>query len=739
MNDKSKKLIFKALFGAAFLIMFYKGLEAGKILFGHDAINIYLPFWIKAKEMLRSGQLPLWLDSIYCGMPFLSSSSLIILYPTDLLYALLNLPPEAVYMPDIIIHMSLASLGAYLFLRRRGVGFEASFLGAAFAAFSGYIISYILPGHWNNIKAGSLIPLVFYFTDRAAREKSLLHSLNTGIIYGLQILATGMQVMAYTFMAGAAYAAFIIISEKTEVKSKIKYLSLILITGIAAVSAAAPQFIPSFDYKDESWRGGFTFESFISWSFHPFETLTFLFPNLYGMHSEKYFGYMPMCLTTYFMGSVPFLLLFFLPLKERKKEIIFLSALAGFFLLLSFGGYTPLYSIFYQIPVLNQFRNPSRFLYVFSFVTAVLGSYSLDNLFKNSASLKPRLKYLAIFSGTAAVAGFIAALSFSSLAPALAKAAGKAAPKAASLGADVLFFIISASAVCLASYMMIKKGGKAVFISAVILFAAHFCDTYRVNKEFINFYDYAGLVPKRNAVYEEIKKDTDTYRVFDTRRRALPNAGVYYGFESLTGLHGLIPARYMKLSNAGAFNNITLNRMLNVRYYVFDSPVSIPGLEPVYSSADGYVYKDAYALERSYIANTVFSVSQEQAFSKISAGTAGLHEALAETNISASAGRGAVVSAVKKGKRFSVKAESPQGGEVCVFSSPYFRGSSARINGKKAGVFPVNYIQSGVLTVPGNNEIEFYYEERGAAAGFFILIIFAVFYGFMLLRSRFKK
>lgn len=733
MSEKSKKLIFKALFGAAFLIMFFRGLEAGKILFGHDAINIYLPFWIKAKEMLRSGQLPLWLDSIYCGMPFLSSSSLIFLYPTDFVFALLNLAPEALYVPDIIIHIFLAALGTYLFLRRKGIGLEAAVLGSVFAAFSGYIISYILPGHWNNIKAGSLIPLVFYFADRAAREKSLLHTLNCGLIFGLQILATGMQIMAYTFMAASAYAAFIILSEKADVKEKIKYLSFILATAAAAVFASAPQFIPSFDYKDDSWRGGFTFESFTSWSFHPFETLTFLFPNLYGMHSEKYFGYMPMCLTTYFMGSIPFLLLFFLPFKERKKEVIFLSALAGFFLLLSFGGYTPVYSLFYNIPVLNQFRNPSRFLYVFSFITAVLAAYSLDNLFKNGANLKLRLKYFVIFSCAAALAALIAAVSFSSLAPALAKAAGKAAPKAASLGADTLFFIISLSAVCLVSYLGVKKGNKAVFTAAIILFAVHFADTYRVNREFINFYDFSAVVPPRNAAYEEIKKDRGVYRVFDTRRAALPNAGVYYGFESLTGLHGLIPSRYMKLSNAGVFNNININRQLNVKYYVFDNEVSIPGLERIYAQQGVFVYADSQALGRAYMAQSVSKASEEEALSRMVSGTMAPYHALTEAGPDIVSSGGITDSVEKTSRGLKVSVQS-NGEGLCVVSVPYFKGLKALVNGKEAEVFSINFIQSGVKTNGGKNEIEFYYRERGLTAGFILFLIFLGFYAAAYLR-----
>lgn len=738
MNDKAKKLIFKALFGAAFLVMFFRGFEAGKILFGHDAINIYLPFWIKAKEMLLSGQLPLWLDSIYFGMPFLSSSSLIFLYPTDFLFALLNLPPESLYVPDIIIHITIAVVGTYLFLRRRGTGFEAAVLGAAFTAFSGYIVSYILPGHWNNIKAGSLIPLAFYFTDRAAREKKLLHVMNSALIFGLQILATGMQIMAYTFMAAAAYAVFVILGEKSDIKAKIKYFSFIFIAALAAVCVSGPQFISSFDYKDESWRGGFTYESFISWSFHPFETLTFLFPNLYGMHSEKYFGYMPMCLTTYFMGSMPFLLLFFLPLKERKKEVVFLAALAGTFLLLSFGGYTPLYSLMYNIPILNQFRNPSRFLYVFSFIVAVLAAYSLDNLFKNSAGLKSRIKKAAIFSAAASVMAIVAAVSFSAIAPLLAGEAGKAAPKTASLGADALFFIISASALLFAAYFVVKKGGKAVFAVALLLFAVHFADTYRVNREFINFYDFKAVVPPRNAVYEGIKKDEGIYRIFDTRRSALPNAGVYYGFESLTGLHGLIPSRYMRMSGAGAFNNISVNRQLNVKYYVFDNEVSIPGLERMPAHNGIFVYSDTGALDRAYIAKSGSRASREEAFEAAAAGLIAPYQALYEGDLQAISFAGEVKS-VERTKNFLKVTAVTDGEALCVASVPYFKGLKAKVNGKKEAVVPVNFIQSGVKTQAGESVIEFYYEERGVKAGFLLLLLFFLLYALLLVLGAKKK
>ena len=367
-NKKIQNIIFLSVLVVIFIIMF-SGAKSGKILFGTDTINIYLAFKTFAKEMFtKHGDIPLWLPNIFMGIPLIASSSLLYYYPTDLVFMILPIPSEQTYTLDIIIHMFIAALGMFLFLRRINLRKESAFFGGIAFMLSGFLISYIYVGHWNNIKAGALIPFAFYFIHRALSEKKLFFFLSSAIIMALQILATGMQIMAYTFMGIFLYVLYYIMFEEKDNKEKVKLFSYFSAATLMILLFSALQFFPSLAYKNHSWRGDFSYEHFVSWSFHPAESLTFLFPQFYGLMANTYWGRMPFNLTTYYMGLIPFLLIPFVFASGKYKKVsIFLLIASGIFLILSFGGFTPIYKMFYHIPVFNQFRVPSRFLYLFTF------------------------------------------------------------------------------------------------------------------------------------------------------------------------------------------------------------------------------------------------------------------------------------------------------------------------------------------------------------------------------------
>lgn len=65
---------------------------------------------------------------------------------------------------------------------------------------------------------------------------------------------------------------------------------------------------------------------------------------------------------------------------SRRAEILFWSAAAAVALLLAFGKFFPLYALFYQLPVVNNIRNPNKFLQVFQVALAILAAYGVDAL-----------------------------------------------------------------------------------------------------------------------------------------------------------------------------------------------------------------------------------------------------------------------------------------------------------------------------------------------------------------------
>jgi uncharacterized membrane protein YjfL (UPF0719 family) len=77
--------------------------------------------------------------------------------------------------------------------------------------------------------------------------------------------------------------------------------------------------------------------------------------------------------------------------RERRAEILFWGAAAAVTLMLAWGKFFPLYALFYKLPVVNNIRNPAKFLQVFQLALGILAAYGLDialrwrHMGKNSA------------------------------------------------------------------------------------------------------------------------------------------------------------------------------------------------------------------------------------------------------------------------------------------------------------------------------------------------------------------
>ena len=156
--------------------------------------------------------------------------------------------------------------------------------------------------------------------------------------------------------------------------------------------------------KQEKW------EYVTQWSFPPEEMIAFIAPGYTGWRSGEpdgpYWGRMGRSagweqtrqgfqnfkLENTYLGMIPVAFALFAIFSCRRSkhraEIIFWSSAAIVALLLSFGKYFPLYSIFYHLPVVNNIRNPNKFLQVFQVLLAILTAYGVDALFNRKSSIE---------------------------------------------------------------------------------------------------------------------------------------------------------------------------------------------------------------------------------------------------------------------------------------------------------------------------------------------------------------
>ena len=111
------------------------------ILTGGDGWTYSLPVRVLLGRMIASGTLPLWNPYIFAGTPLLASVQPGVLYPLNWLFALL--PPGAAMNAVMILSFHLALIGAYLYMRRIGVGRIGALVTAIIFTFGGFLTAHI--------------------------------------------------------------------------------------------------------------------------------------------------------------------------------------------------------------------------------------------------------------------------------------------------------------------------------------------------------------------------------------------------------------------------------------------------------------------------------------------------------------------------------------------------------------------------------------------------------------------
>lgn len=753
-NKKAQNYLIGLFLFAVGFIFFNAALLPGRILFGTDFMTIYLPFKLFAQEMaLKFHDIPLWMPHLFFGIPLISSSSLLYYYPTDLLFMFLPFPLQYTFTADLLIHLSAAFFGMFLFLRRFKIRREAAFFSAAAFTISGFMLSYIYVGHWNNIKAGALIPFIFYFITKGFDDKKILPFLNAAILMALQILATGMQIMAYTYMGVVMLAVYKIWFEGNNKSGIIKPLSLFAISTMAVIIYSSLQLIPSIPYTDYSWRGDFSYENFISWSLHPVEAITLLLPQFFGLMGGNYYGWMSMNLTTYYFGIISFLLVpFAFAGKETFQFAKFLSFSCVVFLILSFGGFTPVYRLFYYIPVFKQFRNPSRFIYLFTFFMTALAAVGLNNIFIQGQKEKNKMmKILAVVSVVTAVfsivllcilpqqnmdnmvIGLYASIKNTQIQPDILRNI------TGGIRQDIVYFIF-VSAACLSVILGFLTGKiKNAFLAALILASVNLVDMHRIDSRFIIYTDFKNMVPVYDPVAAALKNDNDIYRMSDFQFSWTPNRNIYYDIEGLKGIHGLMPAKYIRMEREGLFNMLQADGYFNIKYLLSGQDINAPGLEKI---IDGNVkiYRNNLSTPRFDFTDKIIKLgSDDEIFNYMKSGTYDFKSVLIKDNIDIALSLEPLTYTIGlksyTPNRTRMRVETNKDGLVVVKNS-FYPEWKVQVDKKPGKIYNVDYAFMGIPLKSGIHEVDLYYSKDGFFLGLFLTLAGIMFYIFIYFKER---
>ena len=448
-----------------------------------------------------------------------------------------------------------------------------------------------------------------------------------------------------------------------------------------------------------------------------------------------------------------------LPAFFRKKHrgfAVFTACTAAFFLVLSWGGFTPLYGIFYHIPVFKQFRTPSRFMYIFTFFMCALSATGLENIMAAAEEQKEKkagvyFKWAAITLG--AVCALLLAAAGAGMSPLISSLygffKGIAAPARVisfvepEIDRDIIFFVVSAGVLLLTCFLILKGRLRNFAAAAFVLAAFNFIDMHRIDSKFINFVEYNTVIPSVDPMASAIKKDSDIVRSTDfSFDWGAPNRNIYYDMEGVNGMHGLMPGKYVKMKNDGVFNFLNNDRYFNIKYYITKQELSVKGLTKIYD--DGRkVFMDASCAPRFDFTDRIIKMPGDaEIYNLMKSGGFDYKAALVKDDIDLTQSGEKLTYKIGLSmyspNRIKMEVTASKDG-LLIIKNQYYPAWKVDVDKRTGKIYNVDYCFMGIPVKAGTHELDIYYGLSGFYAGLLLTIAGLAAYILVFILERRKK
>lgn len=223
-----------------------------------DIEGYHYPLLQYASKSVLNGRLPLWDASIYCGIPFAGNIQAGLFYPANwLLFAASADLPDRVRGPDLkgdgfqgqhgmrfvaveilaFLHVWLAFLFTFLWLRERVATPMPAILGAAGVAFGGYILSQM--NHLGVLCGFAWMPFALWGIEQTSRYRRWRYMWKVALASAFCLLA-GYPPTWVAFL-------FIVFSYALAVAWRRRTLPLLIGAIALSLAVAAIQLLPSFE------------------------------------------------------------------------------------------------------------------------------------------------------------------------------------------------------------------------------------------------------------------------------------------------------------------------------------------------------------------------------------------------------------------------------------------------------------------------------------------------------------
>jgi len=641
------------------VIFFRRFVFSDLMLFGTDTVPTgYMARKVYAEFLTGHGVIPLWNPYILGGLPFIDALHGDALYPASLMNLFLSV--HRFIGIKLVVHVFVAGLCMYAFLRVRGLRHMASLVGGVGYAFAPYLVSLIYAGHDGKLYVTALLPLAFTCLARGLGTLKAFYFVMLGGVVGLILLTSHVQMAAYALWGLGLYLIIHLIGVWRRDRSFRAWGRPILLFAAGVFIGFAlglVQFLPAYLYTSafSPRAGGVSYEYATSWSLHPEEIVSLVIPQ-FVHYLDAYWGRNPFKLNCeapgillLLLGSVALCLrwgrraaavflvsvvLFFLSMAStgavrmvftllavggfvysiaRARDLAFYLLVSVFALFYAVGAHTPLYRVFFEvIPGVKFFRAPSTIMMLFLFATAALAGFGADRI--QSAGRSPEgqriLRFLVWGVGAGVVLLAVLAVGREVLVnawewgvfPEMGGRRGilEANYPAFLKGVGIALLLAAGAALCV-WLVSTKKVRPAWVVGGLGILTI--ASVWPVDGDFVQTLRVEEFVV-RDPITHRMTEDPDLFRVLPvTGNRAYDrNYLPIFGLQTVNGFHDNRLRIFDEFTADGRLLNGRVLDLYNTKYVVTTRPVAGETFELLEDLGGKRLYLNRMVLPRAFLA-----------------------------------------------------------------------------------------------------------------------------------------
>jgi hypothetical protein len=738
------------VYAIAVLTLAYPALGGGFLVNPHSDQYIagYAFRDFAAQYMRTHGGFPLWNPYLYGGMPYVAAMHGDIFYPTFLLR--LVLPTDVAMTWSFILHVFLAGLFAYAFLRACGLGFYGALVGGLAYMMGGNVAGLVSPGHDGKLYVSALLPLTLLLVLRGVHDGRRWAWGALAIVVGLAVLSPHPQLLQYLLLTAGAFALYVAFASfggvTLERRLAIKRLASAAGAIVLGGAIGAIQYLPVREYVPFSPRaGGKGWEHAVSYSMPPEELLNTYLPQFTGM-LDRYWGRNGIHFHSEYIGAVVLVLaglgFGWSATRGGRKFVWFWLGALVISVLWALGGYTPFYHIVYAIvPGTKFFRAPSTMLYVVSFCVAVLAACGMDRVVNGVVSRRYLIAWL-VAGLVFAVLGASGGLTNLAAGIATPERADAVLENAADLSFGAIrsfaFVAITAGIIwAISTRRLSRSAGASIIIAATAV------DLWTIERSYWLFSAPASRLYAADETTRYILGQPQPGRVIPLpltgdiapgdpflRPGGQANGLMVHGIRDVLGYHGNQLGRYDELLEGGRqIANPNFWALSNSRYFLTNADsLPIPGatrvVGPVRNAAGTteYLFRLPGDNPIAWLAPVIVKAPDDQVLSTILDPRFDVRRAaLFDTGATVTARTVSALPAPLEGKvtaslyapgRMTLVLDAPApAGAALVVSENYYPGWKATVNGQPAKVGRADFTLIGVELPTGARTVELSFDS----------------------------